>query len=248
MNNIEIISFINFSIDNENERININIFDALKNLKEFFINNTNGIKIGKINDITFDKFKYIYKGYDIEDNLIYYRNGTNPIKSIDLLDLINLFNKKLVKIKFINENIDIIFNKKKTQLKIVNLNKDINNNYSISNLSDFIKNLNSITELIIERFDFTFEEMQNEHIKKLSINYDNNCEELFNYNINVFNKTIYFIQKDINLKKKFPLLEEFSIGNIKKELILFDQLLKTDNFFSDKINTINIISYQNFKS
>ena len=44
MNNIEIISFINFSIDNENERININIFDALKNLKEFFINNLMGLK------------------------------------------------------------------------------------------------------------------------------------------------------------------------------------------------------------
>ena len=37
MNNIEIISFINLSLENNNENIiNINIFDEFKNLKELF--------------------------------------------------------------------------------------------------------------------------------------------------------------------------------------------------------------------
>ena len=228
INNIGIIFFINLSLENNNENIiNINIFDEFKNLKEIFINNEASNKIGNINILQLNNFEYIYKGYDINNNLIFFRNGKNPIKSIDLLDILNLFNNKVIKMDFENEKIELLFNKEKTQLKITNLNKENNknirdeNNYQLNNISDFIKNLNNLTDLIIERFDFTFEEIQNTNIKKLSINYDYKSEELYIYNIHLLNKEINFIQNDIDIKTIFPLLEEINIGNIKNEDILY---------------------------
>ena len=246
INDILIISFINFTTENNNnENINLNNFEEIKNLEEFFINNNNRNKIVNINNLKFSQFKYLYLGYDLNDNLIYYRNGKNPIKSIDLLDLFNLFNNKISKIHFDYENIDIIFNKEKSQLKIINLNKN-HNDYKINILSDFIKNINNLNDLIIEGLDFTFEEIQNINIKNLSINYDTNCKELFNYNINAFNKAYYLIQKDANIKQKFPNLEIMSIGNIKNENILFEQLFITSNF-SSTLKEINIITYHKYK-
>ena len=251
MNNIEIISFINLSFENNNEnKINLNTFDGLKKLKEFFINNkTTSNKIQNVNQLQINNFEYIYKGYDKDNNLIYFRNGKNPIKSIDLLDILNLFNNSVIKMDFEYENIEISFNHEKTQLTIKNLNKENNkdnNNYQLNNISDLIKNLNNLTELIIEGFDFIFEEIQNSNIKKLSINYDNNSQQLYFYNIPLLNKKMNFMQKDIKIKKIFPLLEEIYIGNIKNENILFSQLFKRDNF-SNNLNSINIITHQNFK-
>ena len=52
---------------------------------------------------------------------------------------------------------------------------------------------------------FTFEEIQNTNIKKLSINYDYKSEELYIYNIHLLNKEINFIQNDIDIKTIFPL-------------------------------------------
>ena len=44
-------------------------------------------------------FPYVYGGYDINNNLIYYRNGKNKILSNDILDLINFLNNKIVKLE-----------------------------------------------------------------------------------------------------------------------------------------------------
>ena len=245
INNIKIISFINFTCEiiNNKNIISYN-FDELKDLEEFFINN-NKNKLGNINNLKFNQFKYEYYGYDINDNLVYYRNGKNAIKSTDLLDLFNLFNNKIIKIYFNHENIEIIHNKEKSQLKIINLNKD-SYRHQINNLSDYIKNIKNLNDLIIEGFDFSFEEIQNQYIKKLSVNYDINCDQLFGYDVKALEQTNYFISKDINMKQKFPNLEEINIGNLRNENILYDNLFKAVNFNSN-LKTINIISYQNYK-
>ncbi len=103
LNSIEMISFININFITEgDEKININNnFDFLPNLKELFINNNKNLKNIIPNNIyeskLFNKFEYVYLGYDEKDNLIFYRNGKNMIKSIDILDLLNIFNNKIEK-------------------------------------------------------------------------------------------------------------------------------------------------------
>ena len=103
-NNIEILSFINFQMS-KNIIINLDKLISLPNLKEFFINNNNLSIINK-SKTKFDlshkennMFPYVYGGYDINNNLIYYRNGKSKILSNDILDLINFFNSKIVKIE-----------------------------------------------------------------------------------------------------------------------------------------------------
>ena len=103
-NNIEILSFINF-VMSKNIIINLNLFTNLPNLKEFFINNNNLSIINNSKtklDLSHkenNNFPYVYGGYDINNNLIYYRNGKNKILSNDILDLINFFNNKIVKLE-----------------------------------------------------------------------------------------------------------------------------------------------------
>ena len=258
INNIEILSFININLVSDIDNNNIiklnNNFDNLPNLKEFFINNIDSILPNYFSEKKlFDKFEYIYIGYDEKDNCRFYRNGKNKIQSIDILDLFNLFNNNIVKLNLKYENIDIIFNSDKSILKIINLKNnndkilDDNNtyNYPLSYLSDFIKNQNTFNDLIIEGFDFTFDEIQNKNIKKLSINY-NEHNKLVNYNINKSNNNLFMLDKDINLKIKFPQLEEINIGNIKNENILFVNLFINENFCNN-LKNINIITFHNYK-
>ena len=103
-NNIEILSFINFKMSKD-IIINLNLFTSLPNLKEFFINNNN---ISIINEPKTkldlhlkenNNFPYAYGGYNIDNNLIYFRNGKNKILSNDILDLINFYNNKIVKLE-----------------------------------------------------------------------------------------------------------------------------------------------------
>jgi len=266
LKSLEIISFSNFDLTIlENvSKININNnFDILPNLKEFFINNNN-YKKDNIDNIVniiktqnfdiiklFNKFEFLYLGYDIMGNLIYYRNGKNKIKSTDILDLLNIFNNKIIKLKLKNENIDIIVNEDKSILKIINLNennvkiKDIYN-YPLKNLSDFISNQTTLNELTINGFDFTFEEIKNKNIKKLFINYHINNNKLVNYNfvLSDFNKDLLI--KDINIKNKFPFIEEISIGNIKNEIFLFNNFFQIYNF-NNNLKNINIITDNNYK-
>ena len=264
LNSLEIISFSNFdfSLLENISKININNnFDLLPNLKEFFINNNN-YKKGNNNDNIiktkyfdeiklFNKFDFLYLGYDIIGNLIYYRNGKNMIKSTDILDLLNIFNNKIIKLKLKYENIDIIVNEDKSILKIINLNENndkinVKYNYPLKNLFDFINNQTTLNELTINGFDFTFEEIKNKNIKKLFINYDNNSNKLVNYNfvLSDFNQDLLI--KDMNMKNKFPLLEEINIGNIKNEIFLFNNLFQIKNF-NNNLKNINIITYKNYK-
>ena len=84
-NIIEILSFTNFQLndsqinDNNINIINSKIFYYLPNLKEFFINNNSNKPIINNNLYNFqkkyNKFIYLYIGYDQNHNIIYYRNG-----------------------------------------------------------------------------------------------------------------------------------------------------------------------------
>jgi len=90
--NVEILSFNNFNLIYDNKENNDNnnsiktvssySFDNLPNLKEFFINNYEHINNNKISNnekikIKNNNFNYLYLGYDSNNNLIFYRNGTS---------------------------------------------------------------------------------------------------------------------------------------------------------------------------
>ena len=260
-NSIEILCFYNFHLDISNDKnncINSIKFDNFPNLKEFFINNENDMQIINTSKIDmrkffYNQFSFLYFGYDKNDNLIYYRNGINKIKATDILDLFNLFNKNIVKLRLKFESIDIFLNKDKTELKIVNLLKDdyLKNNaknsenfyyFPLKNLSDFIYNQNTLIILEIEGFDFAFEEIENKNIKKLNINYykEEKCEQIFEYKYQIYkNKEKYksIIDEDLKLDIKFPELKEINISNLKDENYLYNKIKK----YSKKIG-INIAS------
>ena len=243
LNNIEIISFINLSLNdyikkNYNINLNSNSFPSLTNLKEFFINNINGkpifnekFVITNRNSNNNNKFIYLYLGYDCNNNIIYYRKGTNKIISFDIIYLLNTLNKEITKLILKHENIEINFSKERTELKIINYyyknNKEIikdNIYYCPLNLfSDFIKNENNLTKLIIKGFDFNFNDIKNDKIKILEINYFNSdvykYKNYFEYKIDINDKVLF--NEDTSLMNKFPDLQILKIGNTKniKEFI-----------------------------
>ena len=257
-NNIEILCFKNFNLNDKNDFSNLIALKKLTifpNLKEFFINNKNS-SISKninlktdINKINNNKFPFIYLGYDSEENLIYYRNGVSQLQSIEIIDLLNYFNIKIKKINLINEKINIILNKEIGELEIININKDGDTNYSLKNLSDFIYNLNNISKLIIKGFNFTFDEIKNKKIKKLSINYFNEekCHKLFKYKVNIDDIKYKYFEQDNNLKNKFSEIEEIYLGNLYNEKNIYHKLFKLNNF-SNKLQKINFISYTDLKN
>ena len=166
--NVEILSFYNFNLiyddkESNNNCIkadNSNTFDNLPNLKEFFINNNDHISNNKIIDnekikikIKYNNFNYLYLGYDSSNNLVFYRSGTSQIKSLDILDLFNIFNKNIVKLNLVYENITIISKKENFELKIINHSDNDKRNYyfyPLKNLSDFIYNYKYCKYLLIE--------------------------------------------------------------------------------------------------
>ena len=267
--NVEILSFYNFNlididknnINNNRNNISANIsnnFDCLPSLKELFINNSNETNNNNIiyrNDkfqIKCDKFKYLYLGYDSNDNLIFYRNGANQIKSLDLLDLFNTFNKSITKLSLVYENITIITNKSNSELKIINQfnNKNKFYFYPLKNLSDFIYNYNYCKALIVEGFDFVFNELINKNIQKLYINFikDDKMNQVYEYKF-YFNDEIdkYNVRDDINLKFSFPNLKELYIGNINDEMNFYKKLLNVNNDINISIIILNYESLQKFK-
>ena len=256
-NNIEILCFNNIKLNDKNDSnfININNLTSFPYLKEFFINNNN-FPISKnlnlnnyINRASDNKFQFVYLGYDSEENLIYYRNGISQLQSIEIIDLLNYFNNKVTKINLKYEKINICLNKEIGELKIINLNKDVDTSYSLENLSDFIYNLNNINSLIIKGFNFTFDEIKNKRIKKLSINYfdDEKCNKLFKYKINIEDIKYKYFEQDNNIKDKFPELEEICLGNLYNENNIYAKLFKLNNF-SKKLQKINFISYATLKN
>ena len=167
--------------EKENKTINIS------KIREFtFINEKNDDIKNLMNKFTFNKDENyrVYEGYDKDKNLIYYRVGETQIQSFDLIDLFK-FNKNIENIDFIKEEIIAKFNNDKNKLEIIYNGKKKNdlitdkiNFFAIKNFSKFIKYQNNLIELTINRFDVDLNDIVNDNIKTLNINYEKNLTTL----------------------------------------------------------------------
>ena len=140
----------------------------------------------------------------------------------------------------------IIFNKDRTELKIINnkkdeikTNDDIIHYYSLYYLSNFIYLQNNILTLIIDGFDFDLNDIKNNNIKKLYINY--------NYeNVNDIKYNNLLDIDNLNIINNFPKLEEINIGYIENNFKFIKSILNTRKYPTN-LKIINIFSFQNFK-
>ena len=208
--------------EKENKTINIS------KLREFtFINEKNDDIKNLMNKFTFNKDENyrVYEGYDKDKNLIYYRVGETQIQSFDLIDLFK-FNKNIENINFIKEEIIAKFNNDKDNLEIIYNGKKKNdlitdkiNFFAIKNFSKFIKYQNNLTELTINRFDVDLNDIVNDNIKTLNINYEKNL------------KTLEYFSSDTNEKiNSFKNLVNINIGS--KDSHQVSKILRTKEMTS----------------
>jgi len=243
-NNIEYLMIINHKNLIKDENINNNININISNLKEFSYiveesDSDNNIK-EFINILTLsnnNKQKYNkYEGYNKNNKLIFYREGETQIQSFDLIDLFK-YNKKLTNIKLINEKIIINYNEERTNLEIINIEtnkseitkiiKDYNY-LELSHFCQFIYNQNSLKELTITNFDINFNDIINNNIDILNLNFIKD------------NSILKYIIKNVDnskLNDYFPKLIIFNIGGNCDNI--FNLLHKC---LSDKLKKINIIT------
>ena len=208
--------------EKENKTINIS------KLREFtFINEKNDDIKNLMNKFTFNKDENyrVYEGYDKDKNLIYYRVGETQIQSFDLIDLFK-FNKNIENIDFIKEEIIAKFNNDKDNLEIIYNGKKKNdlitdkiNFFAIKNFSKFIKYQNNLTELTINRFDVDLNDIVNDNIKTLNINYEKNLT------------TLEYFSSDTNEKiNSFKYLVNINIGS--KDSHQVSKILRTKEMTS----------------
>ena len=208
--------------EKENKTINIS------KLREFtFINEKNDDIKNLMNKFTFNKDENyrVYEGYDKNKNLIYYRVGETQIQSFDLIDLFK-FNKNIENIDFIKEEIIAKFNNDKDNLEIIYNGKKKNdlitdkiNFFAIKNFSKFIKYQNNLTELTINRFDVDLNDIVNDNIKTLNINYEKNLT------------TLEYFSSDTNEKiNSFKNLVNINIGS--KDSHQVSKILRTKEMTS----------------
>ena len=227
-NDIEFLFIINHNklifeeVKKEDEK-DIKIINLSK-LREFtFINEKNDDIKKLINKFTFNKDENYrtYEGYDSDKNLILYRVGETHIQSLDLIDIFKN-NKIIERIDFISEEIVVKFNIERNNLQIMYngyekkeesmFNKM--NFLPISNFSNFIKFQNKITELTINRFDVDLNDIVNDNITILNINYEKNLSTL--------EYTIKDTKEKIN---SFSNLVEINIGSSKLHKV--SEILRT---------------------
>ena len=208
--------------EKENKTINIS------KIREFtFINEKNDDIKNLMNKFTFNKDENyrVYEGYDKDKNLIYYRVGETQIQSFDLIDLFK-FNKNIDNIDFIKEEIIAKFNNDKDNLEIIYNGKKKNdlitdkiNFFAIKNFSKFIKYQNNLTELTINRFDVDLNDIVNDNIKTLNINYEKNLT------------TLEYFSSDTNEKiNSFKYLVNINIGS--KDSHQVSKILRTKEMTS----------------
>ena len=208
--------------EKENKTINIS------KLREFtFINEKNDDIKNLMNKFTFNKDENyrVYEGYDKDKNLIYYRVGETQIQSFDLIDLFK-FNKNIENIDFMKEEIIAKFNNDKNNLEIIYNGKKKNdlitdkiNFFAIKNFSKFIKYQNNLTELTINRFDVDLNDIVNDNIKTLNINYEKNLT------------TLEYFSSDTNEKiNSFKNLVNINIGS--KDSHQVSKILRTKEMTS----------------
>ena len=217
-NDIEILFIINHNKliieeekkENEKDIKTIN----LSKLREFtFINEKNDDIKNLINKFTFNKDENYrtYEGYDSDKNLILYRVGETHIQSLDLIDIFKN-NTIIERIDFIREEIFVKFNIERSNLQIMynGYEKKEDSMFNkmnflpISNFSKFIKAQNKITELTIDKFDVDLNDIVNDNITILNINYEKNFS------------TLKYTIKDTKEKiDSFSNLVEINIGSSK---------------------------------
>ena len=231
--NIEFIFVINHNkliIEDNIENIETEKKDNkinLSRIREFtFINQKSEDIKDFINKFIFNKKEthHVYEGYDIGKNLIYYRIGEAQIKSFDLIELFKNSNI-LERIEFINENITVNFNIKRSNLQILyngktKADKILNNIHylPIIAFTKFIGIQTNLTELTINRFDYNFNDIFNDNIQILTINYEKEISTLDYKNtnieedkLNVFPNLVYF-----NLGSKCDNVKFLKKGEIPK--------------------------------
>ena len=245
--NIQYLFIVNHNILIKEENDNFDIKINISRIKEFMYlsedsENTKELIdkfiINKDNNNNYN----VYEGYDKNNKLLYYRIGFTFIQSFDLIDLFK-YNKNIICIKLIKEQIIINYNQERTHLEIKNINQiksgfnQIINNINIKHFSQFIYNQKNLNELSINRFDFSFEDFSNNSIKILNINYEKNIS-ILKYNL--------IDEKSKNeLKELFPNLAYLNIG-CKINLILNLKVKEVPGTLKKiKILTISKIKYEN---
>ena len=240
-NDIEFLFIVNHNkliieVEKKDDEKNIKTINLSK-LREFcFINEKNDDIKNLMDKFTFnnDKNYHIYEGYDKDKNLILYRVGETNMQSFDLIDIFKN-NKIIEKIDFITEEIVVKFNIKRNNLQIMynGLEKKedtiINKMYflAISNFTKFINYQNNLTELTINKFNVDLNNIVNENVKILNINYEKNISTL-EYQI-------------IDTKEKinsFSNLEKINIGSQTVQKVY--ELLKNKEM-TNKFEAANII-------
>ena len=265
--NIEFLFIINHNklINDKDEEKNEKEKDTkkinLSKLREFtFINEKNDDIKTLLNNFIFNEGKSLhkYEGYDKDNNLIYFRIGETHIQSFDLIDLFK-FNKIIERIEFILEEILVKFNDEKNNLQILYKGKEkgdkiISNTYFLpfKVFSKFINHQSKLTELTINRFDLSFEDIINDNIKILNINYEKNIETLEykisepEEKINKFIPSLTTLNvgseiKYITFMKKIELTKEFKTANIILKSGKFNDLItKIKSKFKKHKKEINI--------
>ena len=209
----------------------------LSKLREFcFINENNDDIKNLMNKFLLnnDKNYHIYEGYDKDKNLILYRVGETQIQSFDLIDIFKN-NKIIERIDFIIEEIVVKFNLERNNLQIMYIGHEkkedsiINkiNFFSISNFAKFIYHQNNLIELTIIRFDVDLNDIVNDNVKILNINYEKNISTL-EYQINDKKEKI----------NSFSNLEKINIGSETIQKV-FEVLRNKE--MTNKFKSANII-------
>ena len=275
-NDIEFLFIVNHNkiIIEEEKKENEKIIKTinLSKLREFCFINENNDDIKKlINKFTFnnDKNYHIYEGYDKDKNLIIYRVGETQIQSFDLIDIFKN-NKIIERIDFITEEIVVKFNIERNNLQIMYNGHEkkedsiINkiNFFAISNFAKFIDYQNHLTELTINKFDVDLNDIVNENVKILNINYEKNIstleykiidskEKINSFaNLEMINIGCVNIQKIFEVLRNKEMTSKFKSANIiiseSKDSNSTSKLKKKFNK-SKKILNIEILNINNEK-
>ena len=275
-NDIEFLFIVNHNkiiIEEEKNEDKKNIKTInLSKLREFcFINENNDDIKNLINKFTFnnDKNYHIYEGYDKDKNLIIYRVGETQIQSFDLIDIFKN-NKIIERIDFITEEIVVKFNIERNNLQIMYNGHEkkedsiINkiNFFAISNFAKFIDYQNNLTELTINKFDVDLNDIVNENVKILNINYEKNIstleykiidskEKINSFsNLEMINIGCVNIQKIFEVLRNKEMTSKFKSANIiiseSKDSNSTSKLKKKFNK-SKKILNIEILNINNEK-
>ena len=184
-----------------------------------------------------DNSSFIYKGYDINNNLIYYHICNDLSFITTEIQRIFKISDKIILFKLIKEEIIIKYEREQKHLIIINNNN--NSKSSLSNFNLFIKefifNFNNIEELTIEGYDLYLSQISNNNITTLNFNLSNPTL----YKSSFYLQDYSYIFKKLEVLKisnKNLLNDILNNVNIKKTKIKKIIMCSKDNQYSIKID------------